>query len=206
MVLCSNCEFASATGECDDCRSSHRDSLFCCSCRDLHLRSRKNLNHIFREIPRQNYLCSNCEFSAAKFSCLDCPSEEKYYCLGCSILHPKVKATRNHRIYRDDEIEGTDTLPNQSSLTWTQRATIFIRNFTKVTPISEFLEVLYFFDFPNLNYPLITVILPFFCAIAGSFLLARRYIGKNGSSYITIIVTVALLRYIQTRPKSIRKQ
>ena len=73
-----------------------------------------------------------------------------------------------------------------------------------MTPISEFTEVLYFFDFPNLNFPLITVFMPLVGAIVFTFLLARRYIGKNGSSYMTIIVTIALLRYIQTRPKLIR--
>ena len=44
MILCSNCEFASAMSECDTCSNDDKEYLFCQNCRLLHLRAEGNFN------------------------------------------------------------------------------------------------------------------------------------------------------------------
>lgn len=199
MVLCSNCEFAFATAECDTCKNASQNSLFCDTCRSLHCEIEENRRHVFSEIVQRSSSCSNCEFSASKFYCLDCPVRDQNYCLGCSIFHPKVKATRNHRIVCY-ESEGVFA-PALSSVSLLQKARIFCRDLSTVTPVAEFLEVLQFFEAPSVNISFIFMALLFIAGLA-LLLFARRVIGKNGSSFLTIVGTVCLLRFLQTRPKA----
>ena len=205
MILCSNCEFASATSECDTCSNDSKEYLFCQNCRLLHLGTKGNFNHVFHDKNLlQNCLCSNCEISASKYSCLDCPVNDQNYCLGCSILHPRVKATRNHRIVRNENRVDNRCVSNLQLSSLLQNMCNFGRNCLTMTPISEFIEVLTFFDFPITNSPILRLMLPMMISGIGFFVFARRFIGRNSSSYLIIICTVALLRYIQTRPKSVR--
>lgn len=204
MILCSNCEFARAASECSTCLDNGHEHLFCKNCQLLHLHVKKNSNHVFRTILQKNYLCSNCEISISKYSCLDCPKSEQNYCLGCSILHPKVKATRNHRIMCNQS-EGEDDSVSDKSFTFLIQKTFLLgRNCLTMTPIYDFIEVLTFFEFPINSTRLCTVIFSLVLIAVGILLVAPRFIGKNSSSYFIIICTVALLRYVQTRSKSIR--
>lgn len=198
MVLCCNCEFASATLSCNVCSPLSVKKVFCKRCGDLHVDEIIHSSHSFSVITQDSNLCSNCEYSIAKFSCLDCPITEQNYCLACSITHPKIKATRNHRIYRsncdDDE---------SITLSLIQKFKPSMRTVLAMTPIAEFVEVLHFFDLPVINFQLSTQIL--FCggASVGLLLFLRRTIGQSGSSALTIFGTLCLLWYIQKRQKSI---
>jgi hypothetical protein len=51
-------------------------------------------------------ICYNCESEVAKFSCQNCKAPENFFCVGCSILHPKIKLFRNHSI---SPIENTES-------------------------------------------------------------------------------------------------
>ena len=204
MILCSNCEFARATSECNTCLGNGHEHLFCKNCQLLHLHVKKNSNHVFHAILQKNYLCSNCEISISKYSCLDCPKSEQNYCLVCSILHPKVKATRNHRMMCNESEGEDDSGSDTSFLFLLQKIFLFGRSCLTMTPIHEFIEVLTFFEFPINNSRLCTVIFSLILVAAGILLVAPRFIGKNSSSYFIIICTVAFLRYVQTRQKSVR--
>lgn len=195
MIICSNCEFAFATVKCEQCANASSSAFFCHQCSHLHLKVKECQYHIFQKSDQQNYLCSNCEASTAKFHCLDCTSsEEQNYCLGCSIIHPKVKVTRNHRVIQNNLIDSTTGLPN---LSLRQRKNIFFSNLRSITPICEFIEVLNFYDFPpeNLFIPLVLV----GAALLLIFFFARNVIGKTGSSIATVIGAIAFLRFAQDR-------
>lgn len=199
MIVCNYCEFASAIFECETCKLSNKDCFFCKKCSKIH-RNEYEVTHLFEKLIQQNCLCSNCDINTAKFLCLDCPLVEQNFCFECSIYHPKVKATRNHRI-RQKEItdKSFPLLSNQ------QRVIILYRNFLAMTPISEFLEVLEI-DIPLPDFiPIQGVVI--FTGIA-MFFLARRLMGNNGTSALTIVGAVVLLRFIQQRQnglKSIKK-
>jgi hypothetical protein len=197
MVLCCNCEFASATLSCTVCSPGEKKD-FCGRCSDLHLGVMMHSNHSFSVIIQESNLCSNCEYSTAKFSCLDCPLTEQNFCLACSITHPKIKATRNHRVYRSN-CEEDESI----SLSLIQKFKPSIRMVLAMTPIAEFVEVLHFFDSPVRKFQLSTQVI--FCAVAsvGLLLLLRRTIGHSGSSALTIFGTLCLLWYVQKRQKSI---
>lgn len=204
MIVCSNCEFASAINECETCKgidNCKEEKKFCKECSKLHIKEHDTIP-LFKKIIQQNFLCSNCESNTAKFQCVDCPLFEQNFCLGCSIIHPKVKATRNHRVRQKDITDDANFLSSALPLlSIKQRMTIFYRNVLSVTPIAEFLEVLEY-DFPLLEcLPLHYVVI--FTTVAGIaiFFLARRLVGKNGSSALIVISAVALLRFMQQRRK-----
>jgi hypothetical protein len=197
MVLCCNCEFASATLSCNVC-SPHEEKVYCGKCSDLHLGVMIHSSHSFSVIPQESNLCSNCEYSTAKFSCLDCPLTEQNYCLACSITHPKIKATRNHRIYSSNCAEDESI-----SLSLIQKFKPSIRTVLAMTPIAEFIEVLNFFDSPIRKFQLSSQVIVCGVASVGLLLLLRRTIGYSGSSALTIFGTLCLLWYVQKRRKSI---
>ena len=101
MIVCSNCEISEAEVQCEECSINNiDDNLFCVPCGEIHLNIRKYRNHTCKSIDKsvQKQNCTNCEFDPATFHCLDCLSEESFYCSDCSKLHLKVKLTRGHRI------------------------------------------------------------------------------------------------------------
>jgi hypothetical protein len=105
---------------------------FCCECKDLHLKMKQFKTHRFEDFIQKFYdpsknggnsrKCCNCEESLCKFVCLNCLKEEKeddcYLCLGCSILHPKIKSFRNHNVVIINNNKGemtSQTLRRNSS-------------------------------------------------------------------------------------------
>lgn len=98
-ALCSNCEFRSATKRCEECTE-----LFCFECSSFHSKVKQFRTHInFTDYSeKQNKLaslCCNCDTAVAKFQCVDCRRQgldSTLYCLGCSIIHPKVKPFFHH--------------------------------------------------------------------------------------------------------------
>lgn len=198
MVLCCTCEFASATLTCVICSTIKDKEFFCKQCSELHLGVMNYSNHSFSAVTQDSNLCSNCEYNVAKFSCLDCPLLEQNYCLACSMAHPKIKATRNHRIYRSicEEDEATP-------LSLIQKFKPSIRGILTTTPIAEFVEVLLFFELPFRHFQLPTQVIFYGGASIGLLLILRRTIGQSGSSVLTIFGTLCLLWYIQKRQKSI---
>jgi hypothetical protein len=195
MIVCIECEFASAIIECETCTGINKNYFFCKECSRLHNKRCDN-THIFKKLIQHKILCSNCETNISKFFCLDCPLIDQNLCFDCSIYHPKVKATRNHRVRLKDIINEAPPL-----LSCKQRVTVFYRNFLAMTPISEFLEVLEI-DIPIPDFiPIQFIIIFTWIAI---FFLTRRLIGNNGSSVLTIIGSIVLLRFIQQRQKGLK--
>lgn len=62
--------------------------------------------------------CYNCEVQTAKFVCRQCPTEESYFCNGCSIVHPTIRAFRGHVL---DPIQMVTSTANMSSDTRKKR-------------------------------------------------------------------------------------
>lgn len=98
-IVCDNCEEQSAKWQCQSCANQNQ---FCDGCKDLHTKVKAFRSHtIFNEIveKHRSVICSNCEKTMAKFMCLQCRDEnERYFCLGCSLFHNKIKAFRNHSL------------------------------------------------------------------------------------------------------------
>lgn len=96
MLLCSNCENAIATFKCNSCADD--DAHLCSDCTALHSKIKAFKHHRFSTVAKESFSCSNCESAAAKFICRSCPVtvSDRYLCLGCSVIHPKIKAFRDH--------------------------------------------------------------------------------------------------------------
>ena len=201
MILCCHCEYAPATRRCTVCHTSNNEGFFCCSCSNLHQRSKDNSDHSFVDVSQSSSLCSNCDHSQAKFYCLDCPPNVGNFCLGCSIIHPKVKATRDHRVHLsiDKEIPSEDGSRYSFSLFGAPK--LLIRGILQLTPIAEFSDVLQFFEVPIHTMQFSTLMIMSGGAIFCLHLLLRRFVGRNVSSVFTIIGTVSLLRFLQGRQK-----
>lgn len=100
---CSNCDCRVAKKICLDLPSG--ENLFCLDCAEYHLRIKKFKTHRFEDYISKDghgagkeHTCGNCEENLAKFVCDSCEDECKYLCLGCSMLHTKVKIYRNHKM------------------------------------------------------------------------------------------------------------
>ena len=201
MILCCHCAYAPATRRCTVCNTSNDEGFFCRDCSKLHQHSKDDSGHSFVDVPHTSSLCSNCDHSQAKFYCIDCPPNVGNFCLGCSIIHPKVKATRNHRVNLsiDKEILSENVSRYTFSLFGAPR--LLIGYILQLTPIAEFSDVLQFFEIPIHTMQFSTLI-----TICGGVIfclhhLLRRYMGRNVSSVLTIIGTVCLLRFLQGRQK-----
>lgn len=98
-VLCDNCEQETAIWK---CRSCVTQNMYCESCRDLHQKIKAFRTHTqYEKIIEEplETVCSNCENGPAKFVCQQClDKNERYFCLGCSLFHNKIKAFRNHSL------------------------------------------------------------------------------------------------------------
>lgn len=96
VTLCGNCEKEIAVSKCLQCENSL--AFLCSPCQALHLQIKQFRHHKLEPLsPSEvNGLCRNCESSPVKFVCKQCGEEDRYLCLGCSVLHPKIKAFRSH--------------------------------------------------------------------------------------------------------------
>ena len=194
MTLCSMCEFSSAVLICSDCKVRNELHLFCVRCGESHIRT--SSNHCLVDYVKKKLLCSNCDSSWAKFRCRDCPPEVQSFCLGCSIIHPKVKASRDHRIYLIDNDDEDFALTGFSFYSLFEACNPRLWKLHEKTPIAEFLDVMKFFDFPAGGYQFLifsTVIVALF------FLGLRRTIGHFGFSTLTVAGTIGVLRFIRSR-------
>jgi hypothetical protein len=98
---CSNCEgLRTPTLLCTHCNSP-----FCEDCSLYHPKVKAFKGHTNFEPytppasqASKKRVCSNCEEDEAKFECSACPPEDSLFCMGCSIVHPKVKAFRGHTL------------------------------------------------------------------------------------------------------------
>jgi hypothetical protein len=178
MAICSNCELATATVQCNDCLSrfngdgagneNENESLFCSDCCDIHKSLKNNKEHTFRDLVIAVVYCCNCESNVAEYYCLDCPVEEQKYCLVCCELHTKVKSTRSHRISshqhkvkprrRSSVRESSFTMENlprsppSSSLNNILKQIEMLHEYcSPLNFLQELVETLSYFDFPVSN-------------------------------------------------------
>lgn len=98
---CSNCELRDAVSICREC-----EEVFCEDCALYHPKIKAYRGHeleayeargnsFAENVPR---MCWNCEEQVAKFQCMNCPPAESYFCNGCSIIHPSVRAFKGHQL------------------------------------------------------------------------------------------------------------
>lgn len=95
-MFCNNCDIGPAQFKCMQCVSN--ECLFCSECKAVHCKIKAFKHHEFTQLPKQSIICTNCETSESKFICRECDDANKYLCVGCSVIHPKIKAFRNHHI------------------------------------------------------------------------------------------------------------
>lgn len=105
VMICCNCDIEPAQFKCIHCPEN--ECHFCKECKGLHTKIKAYRTHHFAEIPKQSILCTNCESSESKFICRECDESSKYLCVGCSLIHPKIKAFRNHNVIPIDGSAGS---------------------------------------------------------------------------------------------------
>lgn len=102
-------------------------------------------DHEFELVQQKVILCSNCESSEAKYVCRQCEELSKYLCLGCSLIHPKIKQYRGHSVVATCtqqspgptlQIRVPQNL-NELSAIFSQAVEVVCYNFT-VLPWSDF--------------------------------------------------------------------
>jgi hypothetical protein len=96
MLLCSNCDSDTSRFRCVEC-----DSPFCEECSRIHVKVKNFRTHAIEPLAEDhcvNRKCCNCEEQDSKFYCKDCGDDDKYLCVGCSVLHPKIKSFRGHNV------------------------------------------------------------------------------------------------------------
>jgi len=98
--LCGNCEYKTAQKRCNEC-----SELFCIDCASFHskvkqFRTHKSFSDYTPPAPAAAILCSNCDAGPGKFECSDCKrcGNPFYFCLGCSVIHSKLKVFQNHAL------------------------------------------------------------------------------------------------------------
>ena len=95
---CSNCELRDPVKFCKLCQDS-----FCENCAIFHpkvkaYRGHKLVDYVKSSGDPQDLICYNCEKQVSKFVCRKCPKDESYFCNGCSIIHPTIRAFRGHAL------------------------------------------------------------------------------------------------------------
>lgn len=126
-MKCSNCELHEASFICTQCsRFSNAEedlqdaiqiikkcSLYCASCKELHLLMKATKTHNLQGILISTS-CSNCDIAASSIVCMDCiatmlpdesinhvafPLLHAHFCSSCFNLHKQIKLNRSHLTY-----------------------------------------------------------------------------------------------------------
>lgn len=96
MELCDNCDISTASWQCLTCPAAA--SHLCTDCYELHAKTKQFRDHNIIEMTQIARSCCNCDQSPSKFICLSCDDDDKYLCLGCSVIHPMIKQFRGHTV------------------------------------------------------------------------------------------------------------
>ena len=201
--LCSNCEFAEAELRCIQCIEAKEDGLFCGNCSRIHVKVKKFKQHVFEKVIQPCQFCFNCEEQISTHRCVDCVDGEQYLCRSCSSFHGKVKCFKDHRVVKySDDNERTNDRNNNISITYSspsllQRTEDIVDEWSSWLARSRLSNLL---DFTNVKTPPPKVYIPLIIGTAVSFLVLRPLIGKHGSSVVTILGSLIILRVMQSPP------
>lgn len=88
-------------------------------------------------------LCCNCESEPSRYICRQCKESDKYLCFNCSILHPKVKAFKDHSVDSLDNTSGYGSSSSKSIDVDTVRLKIKEAMFGAVRRFRTYLEYVY---------------------------------------------------------------
>ena len=203
--LCSNCEFAEAELQCIQCIQAKEDGLFCGNCSKIHVKVKKFKQHVFETVIRSCPFCSNCEEQFSTHRCVDCADGEQYLCRSCSSFHGKVKCFKDHRVVKhsdDNERSSNSNNNHDISITYSspsllQRVEEIVDDWNSWFARSHLSNI---FDFTSVKTPPPKVYIPLIIGTALSFLILRPLIGKHGSSVVTILGSLVVLRVMQSPP------
>ena len=204
--LCSNCEFAEVELRCIQCIEAKEDGLFCGSCSRIHVKVKKYKQHVFEKVIRPCPFCFNCEEQIATHRCVDCVDGEQYLCRSCSSFHGKVKCYKDHRVVKhaDDNERTNDGSSNNNNISITysspslsQRMEDIVDDWNSWFARTRLSSLL---DFTHVKTPPPKVYIPLIIGTAISFLILRPLIGKHGSSVVTILGSLIVLRVMQSPP------
>jgi hypothetical protein len=190
--LCSNCEFAEASLLCSTC-AAEEGNLFCASCGEIHLKVKKFRDHRLEkyEVAAKVLICCNCDEVVAKFRCMDCIDGDNLFCTGCSLLHPKVKATRNHRLVTAEYSEDLSTRVSVGKIDIFRAVKDVLSFMSNMDVVGSFDELP-----PNTkNYAGVGVIIVVFVI----FFTIRQLVGRDGASVLTLLVGIFLMRWMQMK-------
>lgn len=210
-LLCSNCEFAEAEWRCTACSLAKEDELYCLNCSEIHTKIKRNKDHVFETFVQVSHLCSNCDEQVSTHRCMDCPETEQRLCRNCSLFHSKIKAFKDHRVVQQSKSSHTTThagYPINPGGYGRDNISIIYSNPTLIQRFEEIyddlgtfvaqLHVPGWFDFSSIGIPKAEVYIPLLFCTAFTFLALRPFLGKHGSSLVTLVGSIIVLRIVQS--------
>lgn len=194
MEFCYNCDIASAKYRCLQCPT--KESAFCVDCKEIHNRTKGCSSHTFCEIVKKKNVCNNCETSEAKFICKDCDESSKYLCLGCSVIHPKIKAFRGHTvILHGEQFNSRGGAHDNAQTTKVNVSTIDWMSASMVQTVDTV-----YFDLTSRNFTDLvfwrTLIFSIFGSV--SYYLTSRLIFRKYASLVNIALAIGLYQWLQS--------
>jgi hypothetical protein len=190
MELCTNCDAAAACYRCKNCPLL--ESLFCETCLNFHIKVKASRDHTFETLQRKALTCANCDSSGAKFACRQCEESSRYFCVGCSVIHPKIKQFRGHEVV---------ALQTQQSADIPFRSTGHVPQNLKdlSATLAHAIDVAYY-NFTNLSWTdarlwqTLAIVLIITLAY---YVVVRTFFAKY-SSIVNIAVAIALYQWFQS--------
>ena len=202
MALCTNCEFAEAELRCMQCAEANDDHLFCRACSSVHVKVKRYRGHTYERAARAVVQCSNCDVQVATHRCADCAVDEQHLCRHCAVFHTKVKCFKHHRVVEVSGAAGGRGVDISAAGPWAPLPPVVQQYVGDVldglgaafarTSLSALL------DFSGVQVPQAQVYVPLLLCTAVSFLLLRPVLGKHGSSFVTIVGSLIVLRVMQS--------
>jgi hypothetical protein len=190
MELCTNCDAATACYRCKNCPPL--ESLFCETCMNFHTKVKASRDHTFETLERQALSCANCDGSGAKFACRQCAEPSRYFCVGCSVIHPKIKQFRGHEVVALQTQRSAD-IPFRSG----GRVPQNLKDLSAT--LAQAIDVAYY-NFTNLSWTdarLWQTLAILLIITLAYYVVVRTFFAKY-SSVVNIAVAIALYQWFQS--------
>ena len=190
MNFCSNCDICAAVYECKQCIDGSR--LFCEQCMTIHVKVKPFKEHTFQRLQKRVILCNNCDSSQAKYVCRECDESCRYLCVGCSVIHPKIKAFRGHMV---------------TALASDGNSSSAINHLLKIpnsldelsTTLAQIIELIYR-NLSSLSWtdPLFIQTLVGLIAVSVGYYTIIRFVFAKYSSVVNIAMAIGLYQWLQS--------
>jgi hypothetical protein len=159
---------------------------------NFHTKVKASRDHTFETLERQALSCANCDGSGAKFACRQCAEPSRYFCVGCSVIHPKIKQFRGHEVVALQTQRSAD-IPFRSG----GRVPQNLKDLSAT--LAQAIDVAYY-NFTNLSWTdarLWQTLAILLIITLAYYVVVRTFFAKY-SSVVNIAVAIALYQWFQS--------